>query len=141
MLALCLAFALAACGEGGGDSGSDSKTAEPSEQTEGSGCEFDFPRTGFGFDLPEGMEITKGYLFPYDIGEVEYQCGIMEAWPVYVDMTKEEYDALTEEDAGRLHSSFSFQIICVKDAANADEAREKCLAQMKKENEYLSQAE
>ena len=72
----------------------------------GSGCDLDFPRTGFGFDLPEGMEITKGYFYPYDMGDVDYNSGVMMSWPVYADVPEDKYNELTDEEHLKLASRY-----------------------------------
>ena len=86
------------------------------------------PRTGFGFDLPEGMEITKGYFYPYDMGDVNYNSGVMMSWPVYADVPGDKYNELTDEEHRNVHTGSTFGIICVKDAADEDEAIEKCIS-------------
>ena len=69
LLALCMVFVFAGCGScgssGSGGSG-DSGDSTPPEEVKGSDCFFDCPATGYGFDLPEGVEITKGYIYPHD---------------------------------------------------------------------------
>ena len=102
LLALCMAFAFAGCGSSESDNSSESNNSgdtASAEQTSGSGCDFDFPHTGFGFDLPEGMEITKGYYYPYDMGDVNYNSGVMMSWPVYADVPEDTYKNLTDEEA------------------------------------------
>ncbi len=125
LLALCMAFAFAGCGSSESDNISDTASTQ---QTAGSGCDFDFPHTGFGFDLPEGMEITKGYYYPYDMGDVNYNSGVMMSWPVYADVPEDTYKKLTDEEHQNVHTGSTFSIICVKDAANEDEAIEKCIS-------------
>ena len=136
MLALCMVFAFAGCGSSdSSDSGSsdsnDSGSTGTTEQAEGSGSYIDCPATGYGFDLPEGMEITKGYLYPYDMGEVGYDSGVMMGWPVYVDASEEEYYSLSDEEFAKLNSGYSFHIVCVEDVASESEAIEKIISAMK----------
>ena len=58
LLALCMVFVFAGCGGSGGSG--DSGDSTPPEEVKGSDCFFDCPATGYGFDLPEGVEITTG---------------------------------------------------------------------------------
>ena len=142
LLAFCMAFAFAGCGSSESDNSGDTASTQ---QTSGSGCDFDFPHTGFGFDLPEGMEITKGYYYPYDMGDVNYNSGVMMSWPVYADVPEDTYKNLTDEEHQNVHTGSTFSIICVKDAANEDEAIEKCISVRKEiaaeEGEEYSEAE
>ena len=142
LLALCMAFAFAGCGSSESDNSGDTASTQ---QTSGSGCDFDFPHTGFGFYLPEGMEITKGYYYPYDMGDVNYNSGVMMSWPVYADVPEDTYKNLTDEEHKNVHTGSTFSIICVKDAANEDEAIEKCISVRKEiaaeEGEEYSEAE
>ena len=133
LLALCVAFAFAGCGGSGdsGDNGSGTGDSAKEEQQMGTGCQIDFPAVGYGFDLPEGVKITNGYLYAYDVGEVNYNSGVMMGWPVYVDVNEKEFSTMMEEKASDLHSGVSFHIVCVKDAANGDEAIEKIIAAVK----------
>ena len=128
LLALCMIFAFAGCGSSDSSGSGDSGDTSSAQQAAGSGCDFDFPRTGFGFDLPEGMEITKGYFYPYDMGDVNYNSGVMMSWPVYADVPGDKYNELTDEEHRNVHTGSTFGIICVKDAADEDEAIEKCIS-------------
>ena len=136
-LSLCMVFAFTGCGGSDSSEGSDSGSseeavsAEQSEDAGGTGCTYDFPGTGFGFELPEGVELTKGYIRTKDMGEVEYNSGVMMGWPVYADMTEEEVNSLKDEDYDKLNTGSSFHIVCVKDAENADEAIERLVTVMK----------
>lgn len=144
LMAVCMVFAFAGCG--GSDSGSsdsgdsgDTNTTTAAEQEKGSGSYFDCPGVGYGFDLPEGVEITKGFIYPYDGGDVNYDSGVMMGWPVYVDVPKDKYDNMTEEDLADLHEASSFHIVCVKDVKNESEAIEKLVSTMKKaEGEFFN---
>ena len=137
LMAVCMVFAFVGCGGSGsgsgssdsGDSGDTNKTTA-AEQQKGSGSYFDCPGVGFGFDLPEGVEITKGFIYPYDGGDVNYDSGVMMGWPVYRDMTEEEVSKLTDETLDQLHVGFSFRILCVKDVNSEEEAKEKIFAVM-----------
>ena len=136
LLAFCMAFAFAGCGSGDtGDSGS-------SEQQEGSGSYIDCPGTGYGFDLPEGVEISKGYLYPHDMGDVDYDSGVMMGWPVYVDVSEDEYNNMSDEEFQNVNAGFSFHIVCVKDVANEGEAIDKLVSVMKEvEGDQFTDAE
>ena len=132
-LALCMMFAFAGCG-GDGSSQTDSESSDKAvseEQSEGSGCEYECPATGYGFDLPEGMEISKGYIYTYDLGDVAYDSGVMMGWPIYTDITEEEFENMTAETAANRNAGFSFHIVCVKDVETADEAIDKIISVMK----------
>ena len=142
LLAVCMVFAFAGCGSGGSSDSDNSGETASTQQAEGSGSYIDCPSTGFGFDLPEGMEITKGYLFPYDMGDVDYDSGVMMGWPAYVDVPEDEYYQLTDEEYQNVNTGYTFHIVCVKDAANEDEAIEKVVSVMKKaEGEYYTEEE
>ena len=145
LMAVCMVFAFAGCGgsdsgsSDSGDSGDTNKTTA-AEQQKGSGSYFDCPGVGFGFDLPEGVEITKGFIYPYDGGDVNYDSGVMMGWPVYVDVSKDKYDNMTEEDLADLHEASSFHIVCVKDVKNESEAIEKLVSTMKiAEGEFFNE--
>ncbi len=64
LLVLCMSFAFTGCGKKDGDSA-------------GSDCEFFCQGAGFGFNLPEGIKFTKGYLEIRDLGDVDYDSGVM----------------------------------------------------------------
>ena len=142
LLTLCMVFAFAGCGSSESGDSNDSGNAGASQQQEGSGSYFDCPGTGYGFDLPEGIEITKGFLYPHDMGDVDYNSGVMMGWPVYVDVTEEEYKNMSDEDFQNINAGFSFHIVCVKDVANENEAIEKLISVMKKiEGDQYTDAE
>ena len=142
LMTICMIFAFAGCGSSDTGESSDSGSAGPSEQPEGSGSYFDCPGTGYGFDLPEGVEITKGYVYPHDMGDVDYDSGVMMGWPVYVDVTEEEYYNLSDEDYAKVNAGFTFHIVCVKDVKNESEAIEKLVSVMKKiEGDQYTDAE
>ena len=136
LMAVCMVFAFAGCGgsdsgsSDSGDSGDTNKTTA-AEQQKGSGSYFDCPGVGFGFDLPEGVEITKGFIYPYDGGDVNYDSGVMMGWPVYVDVPEDKYYDMTEEELADVHEASSFHIVCVKDVKNESEAIEKLVSTMK----------
>ena len=134
LLSMCMIFAFAGCGSsgsGGSDTSEEAASAEQSESAGGTGCTYDFPGTGFGFELPDGVELTKGHIRVKDMGEIGYNSGVMMGWPVYADMTEEEVNALKDEDYDKLNTGFTFHIVCVKDVSNADEAMDKLVEVMK----------
>ena len=152
LLAFCMIFVLAGCGSSGsGDvsegstdstgSGNVSETGDTASAEAETGY-INCPGTGYSFDLPEGMEITKGCLYPYDMGDADYDSGVMMGWPVYVDVPKDTFNNLTEEEYQDVHTGYSFHIVCVKDVANEDEAIEKLVAVMKKaEGDFFTKDE
>lgn len=114
LLVLCMIPAFAACGGSSessesGESGGETAAQEPA----GTGCTYDLPKTGYGFELPESLEITEGFIDTYDMGEMTYRSGISMGWPVYWDCTEKEYDALTEETARSVATAVPFQVLCV----------------------------
>ena len=139
LLALGMSFVFTGCGSkpDEGSTAGESKSeivSESKSESEGHGCDFECPATGYGFDLPEGMTITKGYLDTYDMGDVDYDSGIMMGWPFYRDMALEDLLTITSEAEykEKVHSGFSFEILCVKDVNSEEEAKEKLFALMKK---------
>ena len=105
------------------NSDAQNSDAEKSDSESGSkSCAYSCPSTGFGFDLPEGMTFSKGYITVKDVGDVNYDSGVMMGWPVYRDMTEEEVSKLTDETLDQLHVGFSFRILCVKDMNSEEEA-------------------
>ena len=142
LLACCMTFAFAGCASNDtGNSGANNSGDSASANQE-TGNYFDCPATGYGFDLPKGMEITKGYIYPHDMGDVDYDSGVMMGWPVYVDVPEEKYKTLTDEEFRALNAGFTFHIVCVKDVANESEAIEKLVSVMKKvEGAYFTEAE
>ena len=113
------------------NSDAQNSDAEKSDSESGSkSCAYSCPSTGFGFDLPEGMTFSKGYITVKDVGDVNYDSGVMMGWPVYRDMTEEEVSKLTDETLDQLHVGFSFRILCVKDVNSEEEAKEKIFAVM-----------
>ena len=67
--ALCMGLALAGCGSKNSDGQSGG--------SKGSECAYTCTGTGFAFDLPESIKITNGYLFIKDMGDVDYDSGVM----------------------------------------------------------------
>ena len=128
--ALCMGLALAGCGSKNSDGQSGG--------SKGSECAYTCTGTGFAFDLPESIKITNGYLFIKDMGDVDYDSGVMMGWPVYYDVTEEEYNKLTEETVKQAHVGFSFQIVCVKDVNSEEEAKAKIMATAEKTNGELT---
>ena len=142
LMTICMIFAFAGCGSSDTGESSDSGNAGSSEQPEGSGSYFDCPGTGYGFDLPEGVEISKGYLYPHDMGDVDYDSGVMMGWPVYVDVSEEEYMTMSDEEFQNINAGFTFHIVCVKDVKNESEAIEKLVSVMKRiEGDQYGEAE
>lgn len=143
LLACCMAFAFAGCANNNaGNSNSSNDSGDSASASKETGNFFDCPGTGYSFDLPEGLEITKGYIYPHDMGDVDYDSGVMMGWPVYVDVPKEKYETLTDEEYRNLNAGFTFHIVCVKDAANESEAIEKLVSVMKKiEGKQFTDAE
>ena len=134
LMMLCAGLVFTGCGK----KDSESKGKNESESTV---CAYNFPATGFGFDLPEGMKITNGYLSVYDLGDVDYDSGVMMAWPLYYDVTEEEYEARTEENAGQLHAGSPFTVLCVKDVNSEEQAKEKIFALIEKMMGEVSEEE
>ena len=147
LLAVCMVFAFAGCGSSGsgdsGDSGSSSESSDTGDTAptkQATGNYFDCPGVGYGFDLPEGVEITKGFIYPYDGGDVNYDSGVMMGWPVYVDVPEDKYYNMTEEEMQDVHDASSFHIVCVKDVKNESEAIEKLVSTMKiAEGEFFNE--
>ena len=133
LLAISITLGITGCGSKNNESKSESQSVSQSESvSETTTCEYECPGTGFGFDLPEGLTITKGFLYMYDMGDVDYDSGVMMGWPVYRDMTEEEFDALPEITPGLYQTGFSFNILCVKDVNSEEEAKEKIFALIEK---------
>ena len=125
LMMLCANLAFTGCGKKDSDS-------KGKNENEGTACAYNCPATGFGFDLPEGIKITNGYLGTYDLGDVDYDSGVMMGWPLYYDVTEEEYEARTEENADQLHAGSPFTVLCVKDVNSEEQAKEKVFALIEK---------
>ena len=139
LLTLCTSVIFTGCGsQNSGNQNNDTQNsdaqnsdAEKSDSESGSkACAYSCPSTGFGVDLPEGMTFSRGYITVKDVGDVNYDSGVMMGWPVYRDMTEEEVSKLTDETLDQLHVGFSFRILCVKDVNSEEEAKEKIFAVM-----------
>ena len=91
---------------------------------------FAFDDVGFSYELPENLHIEKGSIDKADFGELSYGSGVMMGYPIYYDMTEGEISNLSDENASELNSGGTFVIICVKDAENIDQAKEKFLQTM-----------
>ncbi len=115
LLVLCMSFVFTGCGKK--DSGSA-----------GSDCAYYCQGAGFGFDLPDGIKFSKGRVEMTDLGDVDYDSGVMVGWPVYYDMTEDEERASIEQGTGQLHAGHIFTIACVKDVNSEEEAKEKMIA-------------
>ena len=136
LAALSVSFAFTGCGSKSNDSKSETEAKSETEtksesgsksENAGSTCAYNCPGAGFAFDLPESMKLTKGILTVRDLGDLDYDSGVMMGWPEYRDVTEEEYEALTEETIVQTHVGESFDIICVKDVNSEEEAKEKLL--------------
>ena len=141
LLAACISLVITGCGQknSGSESknGNESKTETQSQtgtgnKSKGSECAYNCPGTGFGFDLPESVKITNGFLRTHDMGDMDYDSGVMMAWPVYLDTSEENVNALTQETMGQVHTGLSFRILCVKDVKTEEEAKEKIFALIEK---------
>ena len=119
MLIMSMTFVFTGCSKSS-DKSSDSAEEQQNaaEETEvvqknaGSGQTYDFPQCGFGFELPQNVKLTKGFIDAKDIGEIKYNCGLSYGYPVYWTCTKEEFENQTDEDAGKYAAGGSFMIIC-----------------------------
>ena len=150
LIALSMSYAFTGCGSKSNDSKSETETKNETEtksesgsksesENPGNNCAYNCPGAGFGFDLPENVQLTKGFLHMKDIGDLDYDSGVMMGWPVYRDVTEEEYDALTEETISQAHVGEVFDIICVKDVNSEEEAKEKLLATIKEMTGQISE--
>ena len=117
VMMLCAGLAFTGCGKKDSESKGQEKT-----ENKGTACAYNCPATGFGFDLPEGIKITNGYLFTYDLGDVDYDSGVMMGWPLYYDVTEEEYEAQVVENPDQLHAGSPFTVLCVKDVNSEEQA-------------------
>ena len=120
MLIMSMTFVFTGCSNSS-EKSSESAEAEQNaaaEETEivqesaGSGQTYDFPQCGFGFELPENVKLTKGFIEAKDIGEIKYNGGLSYAYPLYWDCTEEEFKNQTDADAGNTSAGGSFTIIC-----------------------------
>ena len=120
MLIMSMTFVFTGCSNSS-EKSSESAEAEQNaaaEETEivqesaGSGQTYDFPQCGFGFELPENVKLTKGFIEAKDIGEIKYNGGLSYAYPLYWDCTEEEFKNQTDADVGKSVAGGSFTIIC-----------------------------
>ena len=128
LMSVVTVLSMAGCGS------SENQTAESSEtqgNISGTGCTYDFPQTGFGFELPGDIEIKTGCILSNDVGEMNYGEGVMFGIPVYFNMTEDELNALPEEEYDKIRRGFSFEVFCVKDAGSDDEVKEKIIENLK----------
>ena len=152
LLALSMSFVLTGCGSKNNESKSESQSvSETKSESQSAGenksesksesqsvseretCTYECPGTGYGFELPEGVTIANGFLDTHDLGDVDYDSGVMMGWPVYRDIKEEDLDGMTEEEyKQKVHAAFSFSILCVKDVNSEEEAKEKVFALMEK---------
>ena len=128
LLILCMSFAITGCGD------------KKSEST-GSGCEFDCPGVGYGFDLPKGLELSHGFIEIKDLGDVDYDSGVMTGWPGYYDLTEKELEENLDNLGSMLHVGHSFTIICVQDVNSEEAAKEKAIDTIIKMNGEISDAD
>ena len=91
---------------------------------------FTFEGVGFSYELPEDVHIEKGTIEKQDFGEISFGSGVMMGYPVYYDMTEEEIMSLSDDEASALNTAGTFVIICVKDAKDAEEAKDRFLKAM-----------
>ena len=129
LLSAGMIMAFTACGsndKSAPDKQAESGTSSPSDSSES----FTFDNVGFSYELPEDLNIEKGSVDKFDFGEISYGSGVMMGYPVYYNMTEEELSTLPEDEAGEIKSGGTFVIICVKDAENIEQAKERFLQAM-----------
>lgn len=128
LLALCMSLVFTGCGKEDAENAKNSKPVKVE-----SDCDYFCPGAGFGFDLPENMKLSKGFIEIKDIGDIDYDSGVMMGWPTYYDMTEEEYYGSDSETLGSLlHAGTSFNVMCVEGVNSEEEARNKMLATLEK---------
>ena len=128
LLVLCMCSALAGCGKKDAGNAKNSKPVKVE-----SDCDYFCPGAGFGFDLPENMKLSNGFIEIKDIGDIDYDSGVMMGWPTYYDMTEEEYYGSNSETLGSLlHAGTSFNVMCVEGVNSEEEAKNKMLATLEK---------
>ena len=128
LLIICMSLAITGCGD-------------KNNEVAGSGCEYDFPGVGYGFDLPKGLELSHGFIDVKDLGDVDYDSGVMTGWPAYFDMTEKEMAENIDNLKTMLHSGFTFTVICVQDVNSEEEAKEKAIDTLIKMNGEISDAD
>ena len=74
--------------------------------------------------------LEKGCIDKSDFGELSYGSGVMMGYPIYYSMTEDEIRSLPDEKANELKEGGTFVIICVKDAENFENAKERFLEAM-----------
>ena len=136
LLSACMILAFTACGSSS-EEPADSEEPAAEEQTETATSTaadnseaFTFDDVGFSYELPEDLHIEKGSIDKSDFGELSYGSGVMMGYPEYYNMTAEEMRNLPDEKAGDIKSGGTFVIICVKDAENFENAKERFLEAM-----------
>ena len=120
MLIVSMTFVFTGCSKNSGESSepAEEQANDASEETEvvqesiGSGQTYDFPQCGFGFELPESVKLTKGFIDTKDVGEIKYNGGISYGFPTYWCCTEEEFENQTDADAGKTSAGGTFTIIC-----------------------------
>ena len=129
LLSAGMIMAFTACGsndKSAPDKQAESGTSSPSDSSES----FTFDNVGFSYELPEDLNIEKGSVDKFDFGEISYGSGVMMGYPVYYDMTEEELMSLSDDEASALTTAGTFVIICVKDAKDTEEAKDRFLKAM-----------
>ena len=134
LLSAGMILSFTACG-GGSDSSDEEPAPEEQAETNTSADPdisdpFTFDTVGFSYELPEDLKIEKGSIEKQDFGEISFGSGVMMGYPVYYDMTEEEIMSLSDDEASALTTAGTFVIICVKDAENAEEAKDRFLKAM-----------
>ncbi len=86
LLALCMAFSLAARGDSG---------APSTEETSGDSNSFEFSKTGITLNVPSEFENIHGVIIPYGNSDVTEGEGIYETALLYFALDQEDFDAYT----------------------------------------------
>ena len=74
---------------------------------------YNFPQAGFSFDLPDSVKLSKGMLYVIDAGPESMGAGMSIGYPLYINLTEEEYDSLSDEELeNRAIAGYTFQVLC-----------------------------
>ena len=135
LLSAGMILAFIACGSDSDNSSEEPAPAEEQEETNTStdsdiSDPFNFETVGFSYELPEDVKIENGTIEKQDFGEISFGSGVMMGYPVYYDMTEEELMSLSDDEASSLNTAGTFVIICVKDAKDTEEAKDRFLKAM-----------
>ena len=135
LLSAGMILAFTACGSDSDNSSEEPAPAEEQEETNTStdsdiSDPFNFETVGFSYELPEDVKIENGTIEKQDFGEISFGSGVMMGYPVYYDMTEEELMSLSDDEASSLNTAGTFVIICVKDAKDTEEAKDRFLKAM-----------